>query len=515
MKKLLIYLCVIGSGLISYGQSRYAKVPEKSIYVNMNTPKDKEDVKFKYFIVNEEDKEDVTNIKTFDLKQGYTNVYMNWLNPLQYQLKWSDTTVVDPRTESLKEFISLLTGQFGSPVTGLNKKNESANQPTENAGRSFEGDKIKEFKKRAQLTTSEGTKFYQPEEGFSSTKLMSLYFTIENGFDSLKSAEDDVKKLNELLKELKGLDTLNDSKIGENIKKAFNSLYNLEDPTRASSTADAIKFDDWEKRIQKMETSISLLKDRHLNNRLVSSDEFLNNYTVTIATEFVDEVKKKNENYKTLIAQLKTFKEQIKNSVKNKTSIDGYYYVKDFNLEEDKMILSELTVTKTELNFDDLEKNKSEKFGATKFTFRNYDPVDIFVSTGVAYASTTLKGFGVSTNDDGDLVVSADDIKANTPVTALFLNFQTLNHSRTIAPLLQLGVDPTKKRPFLLAGGGFSIARAKFALTGGAIWTWQADLDELSVGDVIESTTDLENDLTYTFKKWSPVGGYLGIQLNF
>jgi hypothetical protein len=137
----------------------------------------------------------------------------------------------------------------------------------------------------------------------------------------------------------------------------------------------------------------------------------------------------------------------------------------------------------------------------------------VAVSAGIFYSQATLKGFGVSTNNN-QMSVTEDNIDKNTAVTATFLNLCFNLGSRYFSPLFQWGIDPTKKHPYLLAGVGFSIPAAKFAISGGPLWTWDASLNKLSVGSTVLSTTDLDKDIKYKFYG-KPKGWYLGLQFNF
>ncbi|MCU0440674.1 MAG: hypothetical protein MUC49_22495 [Raineya sp.] len=132
---------------------------------------------------------------------------------------------------------------------------------------------------------------------------------------------------------------------------------------------------------------------------------------------------------------------------------------------------------------------------------------------GQLYSSSTLKGYGVSNSTSGQFTVTEDDITKGSLVTAIFLNFNFGLGSRYFAPITQIGIDPTKKRPFLLLGGGFSIPNVRIAITSGPIWTWNPSLGKLSVGQTISSTNDLEKDIQYKFNI-QPKGWYLGIQYN-
>ncbi len=67
----------------------------------------------------------------------------------------------------------------------------------------------------------------------------------------------------------------------------------------------------------------------------------------------------------------------------------------------------------------------------------------------------------------------------------------------------------------MLLGGGVFIPASKFAISGGAVFTWQQSLKTLKVGDSVKSTTDLQNDIEYGLFDIRSKGWYLGILYNF
>ena len=124
-----------------------------------------------------------------------------------------------------------------------------------------------------------------------------------------------------------------------------------------------------------------------------------------------------------------------------------------------------------------------------------------------------LNGYGTEINDAGELLVVEDNIDKNTLLVGLFLNLNIDIGSRYLHPLIQIGVDPTKDKPYLLFGGGFEIYKSTLSITGGPIWTWEENLDLLKVGDQITSENVLKEDVKYKFQT-KPRGFYLGLNIN-
>lgn len=210
---------------------------------------------------------------------------------------------------------------------------------------------------------------------------------------------------------------------------------------------------------------------------------------------------------------LKTYRELLTNSLKDASNdFSGHYREDKLTLPKRKSISVDVKLTKRKLN-DDLTLEDEGEAKEYKLLVERFDFITPKVGMGMFFGSTTLRGFGVANNENGEQVVTEDNIDANNPVAGAFLNLHFDIGTQFLAPLIQIGVDPTKERPFLLAGGGFKILDI-FSLTGGPIWTWEAELGSLSVGDVVESTSALEQDIGYKFQS-SPSGFYIGLNYSF
>ena len=305
------------------------------------------------------------------------------------------------------------------------------------------------------------------------------------------------------------LDSLN-SNVNQRIDEIFMQLYNIQSPTEVLNTI--FSCEQKEKEIDNIFDTIERLKgeiNQKISNNSVSDkieiDNFLKKITVNL------------EKNKLLIKKLTPLMDMLKNSIKEESVnplTKGFYKVKTISFEDGKKFETALTVTEFKYDSNTKEYNKDKEVNTSKLIFQKYDYFALSVSTGIFYSSSTLNYYGVSTASDGTLTVSEDNITKSSPVTAVFLNFNFGIGSRYFAPLAQIGIDPTKKRPFLLVGLGFSIPSAKIAFSAGPLWTWNPTLNKLSLGETITSTTVLEKDIIYKFDL-KPKGWYLGIQYNF
>jgi len=446
-------------------------------------------------------KKNVDESMTFALKDDNScNIYLKWVNPLKYKLTWKDTTYIDERDKAINDFIDLLVAQFGSPVTSLNKS---------------ESKSLISKSTKATLTAATGLTELDIPDGFNNTDLTMLYIQLRSNENLL--TEEERKKLNEITKSISELDTKIATNISKEVDGVFTELLALNDASNVSNIVteketQIKKYDDLYIELETLQKTI--VKSI---SELTLTDKLLNSYTKTIVSKFIDQTTTTITSNKNLTGKLKPVVEIVKNSLNDEssnTATKGFYRIRSVGFEDGKKLQTSLTITEFEYRKETKEFSKKSDVLNKSLTFQKYDFFAISVSTGLLYSNTTLKGYGVSNGTSGQFTVTEDDITKSSPVTAVFLNFNFGIGSRYFAPLTQIGIDPTKKRPFLLLGGGFSIPSARIAFTGGPIWTWNPSLDKLSVGQTISSTTDLEKDIQYKFDV-QPKGWYLGIQYNF
>lgn len=445
-------------------------------------------------------KKNVDESMTFALKDDNScNIYLKWVNPLKYKLTWKDTTYIDERDKAINDFVNLLVAQFGTPVTSLQK----------------EETKALIAKSTPAPLPANATALYIPLNGFNNTDLTFLYLQLRSNQNLL--TDDERKNLNAITKTIEELDEEISIDISKEVDVIFTELIALNSPSNVVNTvelkeADIKKYEDKYANIEKLQKSII-----ESISELTLTDKLLNSYVKTIVSKFVDQTTTTITSNKNLTNKLKPVLEIVKNSVNDESTnvaTKGYYRLRSVRFEDGKKLQTSLTITEFEYKKETKEISKKSDVLNKSLTFQKYDFFAISVSTGLFYSNTTLKGYGVSNGTSGQFTVTEDDINKSSPVTAVFLNFNFGIGSRYFAPLTQIGIDPTKKRPFLLLGGGFSIPSARIAFTGGPIWTWNPTLDKLSVGQTISTTTDLEKDIQYRFDV-KPKGWYLGIQYNF
>tara|TARA_R110002167_G_scaffold74193_2_gene207799 strand:+ start:3073 stop:4515 length:1443 start_codon:yes stop_codon:yes gene_type:complete len=479
--KYLFYLLVFFSLSIN-AQNNQTRILDNDENIFIKFDKDKTSV-----FVNQDNYSDVSFLKEtnkFPLKKNYVNVYVEWLNPLKYIIVIKDSTYTNPTDVAVREYISQLTSNFSSQIPKAESVSSSstsgvaATPAVKNCSVDFSNKHLIDYLvfigARINRDTTEICKFSKSLEVIEDYELST-----------------DLSKTHEFLNKLFNTDS-------------YNSFLTLEKSigrflTNLTKERDEILFNI--KTAEKENVKLyNTSPDRHIKNRV---DNFLNEQK-----KIIEEIDK----YISILGKQSTIVKNHKPSITiNKTD---YFLLDNLRINNDKEVLVSISQKKNKIEKVDFKISEESVLFKQDFTINKYDFIKPSIGTGVFFSSTNLNSFGVSSNDQGELMVTEEVINKNQIVTGLFLNLNFDVNSRFLEPLLQLGIDPTKKNPFLLIGAGFAIPTSKFAITGGPIWTWNAELDGISVGDTVESTSQLEDKTSFKFDI-EPKGYYLGLVYNF
>jgi len=181
-----------------------------------------------------------------------------------------------------------------------------------------------------------------------------------------------------------------------------------------------------------------------------------------------------------------------------------------------KIKLQTITVNTSgmELKNDEIVASDKKQFMQKTIRFRRYQLLIPEVSAGIAYSFLRFPKYGTTTDAAGNSIVSSagEDVFKKLNFTAM-INWVLYAHS-DVLPFIQIGVGAKTDYPILLTGAGlrFNVGGKTVALSVGAASTWVKDLNKLHIGDHVAGTSDLEKDLTYTFKAPKL---YAGFQYNF
>jgi len=423
-------------------------------------------------------------------KKNNINVYMEWLNPLRYKLTWKDSLIDDERYTAVNTFMELLKTAFAadlnilsSPGSGL-PNSTPVTDSTEILGRNYHDKDL-------------------------------LLWLIHFRSNKSHFTPPEIRRINSLALKIKALDDSNNINISTLATKIYSALFNYS--TLSDLNGDIANQEEeysfFETHFTSVTTNIKKINDEL--SLIKINDEMLQSYLSAVINNYLIEVESKMKTNKIIVSKLKIIIDIIKASTNNKSKNMGkteHFYNRSIEFEDGKKMETTLNISEYEFIKDSLSYKKKDNIFTKSFTFKKYDIFQITSSTGIFYGNVTLNGFGIANNTDGSFKITEDNVSKGLPVTAIFLNIN-FAQSDYFSPIIQLGLDPTKKRPFLLFGAGFSIPAARIAFSGGPIWTWNQTLDTLTVGQSISSTTELETDIKYQFEI-KPKGWYLGIQYN-
>jgi len=508
----MLIVAILSFGIMTgYGQkglrSQGEKFSGKVIYYEFDG------TALHFFKERNDSKEKMGDVKSFSLKGNYTNLYFKWLNPLIYKLTWKDSSYTDNRDQAINDFVKLLTGQFGSAVTDLNADRQSKSLTLLSEAVPV----VKGGAKAAAPAKGPARPEIKIDKGFVNLDLTLLYLQLR--VNSPQLSVDEINAINNLTPKIIDFErSYSNQDISTSINGAFSDLSSEEDPGEAKTMVgvqrSAIKgyrdgFKKEESDRQKIAATAAAIDIK---------DPLLHTIFTTSIAKFIDQSTADEGKDKALTDKLSGILDIFDASFKNESigpnAQPGFFKVRDVSLEDGKELATMLTISKYSINADTKESVKVNDAGKIKLVFNKYDIIDVTISAGIFYSNATFKSYGVAPAGDNQFTVTEEEINRNTAVTALFCNLNFGIGSRYFAPVVQLGIDPTKKSPFLLLGGGFSIPAARFAITGGGVWSWNQSLQHLTVGQTISSTSDLEKDVKNNFDV-KPKGYYVGVQYNF
>lgn len=498
------FLLLLGNSMVAHSQQKFMRI--KGIKVSKtNINFDASDDQLSW--LKSEDgtaaPRDISKeSQTFTLTDNYANINFRWKNPLKYKYLWKDSVYDDEQQVAMREFFKLVTPLFNAPSSATTEGNKSLSL--------------------AEINAAQAKNPLVVKGGFKDYDLVLLYTQLT--LNQANFSEDERKALNKFTIKLKDLEDSDIEDYKGKAKKDFINLFNITDPAEVTkASADGVadiaaeNLKAWNSSLDKNADKYKSVKEAFAEITL--SDALFNSLFQGGIAKYLEKSQELNASNRAVLSKMGPIIEQVKKSVSGKSTafkfgqLNDMVRIRTVDLEEGKVLQTALTVDQYKISTDGLSIEKEKSFTNKKLIFRSYDPINFSISTGLFYGSTTLQGFGTATTN-GEMTVTQDTIHKNSAVTALFGNFTLGIGSRYIAPTVQLGIDPTKKRPFLLLGGGLAFPVASIALTAGGIWAFEPTLDKLKPGDKITSTTDLEKDIKHNFKV-EPKGWYIGLQYNF
>lgn len=497
MKKITITIIMLFSSIYFYSQ-KASDVLENGIRIGSNNI-----IIYKYDPVNKVFKHDIArslgdvsnpvNFKTAE--NGYlylgandkVNIYVKPVNPLNY----SFTSTVEFSIDNINVGATEVLVSVGGIVAGVQKKSAdftAANKAVNNAASS---------KQRSNAVARVRTLSVEQCQDLDSIAIELL--AIET---ALK--KDQKLSINGIFTQLKTLDfaeeTATVSEFGkinaskEAIKKHFESISTkLSDVTTSINNVDCVTINNI---ILKMQLQL-----------------FVQNFT-----NIFNEQKKR---LTILDAIANKVGEAIKAYVKGggESGLKWASPLKEVPTKKGKISSYTLKVFESGYSFsttNEIIPSETKELASVDSKFRRFQRFVPEISAGTAYTFFKYKEYGTSTNEVGEQIVSAasENEITNLNVTSM-LNLTYYIENTNVNPFWQIGVGANSEIPSLLTGFGLRgvLGSKRICISGGIAMTWIKELQNLKLGDKVDGTTTIENDLKPTFS-WPPKP-YIGFQYNF
>ncbi len=411
----------------------------------------------------------------FQVKSDEYNLYANFLNPLEFTLNTSAKSFDDELFVASKEF-STSSAESIIKLQTSGKRNKPIVNPPSNL--TLEPQLIEMYL----VITGQKKDFFQDNEQFwdaiGEINYSEYNDTIKSNFDLIFNNLKAIKNIGEIKKttidnqkKLEGISSMVE-KVNRGYKEALKQL-------------DEIEFE---------------LTDFYFKSYIKGKLEELGKEI----DEFNLITKDNATKYEKLEKLFKEIESKEHTSITNKFSI---HKILDLNQEK----RHEITLKANKINFNN--KGKTIKIDSSKTYIINVRKKTTFIpvlSSGVLYTNLSFPQYGTATNDAGETIVTRTEDEENEITIATYLNLYFNNNSKTPA-FLQFGIGPSKEKPLFFLGGGAELA-PNFTLSGGMVFTWFPELNDLKVGDLVTGTTMIEDDISFDFNIRPKF--YLGISID-
>ena len=468
------------------------------------------------YLIDKDEKEDfpLSNLDEFLIRGRNLNVYMEWLNPLKYEVDYKDTIQVDPSGKEVVDFLNILLGNLGTSLPNLSNTYGTTKQLLQT--------QLDKIPIQSSLRRGAVTKLKVPDE-IRSLVAMELIFEMHSQLVSdttIKLDQELVSVFNSFFDNLTKSDSLLFVEKSTSIKLCIHSLFhtrNKEEVENAIKQTSVVieeltKYQNEVARVKKdLDTGLGELKKEDLG--------LLNYYIPIKLSAHFNQIKDKSQLYESKAQRLKDLIKILEDSVKEARKEAGneekmFRKIGQVQLGIGKVSELSFNVNENSLSSDSME-IKSNRSSSTKLILKRRRVVVPTVSAGVMYKfNESVNNFSTAPNSENQLMVVNDTVTNSGLTTALFLNLMFFP-DRDVAGYFQIGVDPAGSNSNILLGigGSFIVDKKRFGISFGSTFSTRQELSTLSVGSIVSSPLELEKDIQKPkalFKQW-----YMGLQYNF
>lgn len=509
--KLTLVLCVIFH-FLSYSQDdgifdRINGVPIKnSIYLYLD-----KDRNFYYSIDDEQRPHSLDDGSYFNIKNIHRNdfqIYIQFYNPLRNNLTSSQKDIADPAYQALSDFISKLPSGVTKTAEDVasDKSSIDVSGTTDIEISVLLNEWIFKFVNLIDPNYIKGKKL---EDNYNSVvKILNGIAKTEKflfgSFTTPETNAGDERNLSDWVK-FSGTNLYNAEDNYENFLKILNESSLLQDALKNYQSTGKKNFDavvqlltnDFDKQIGPLIAFEEDTAGKITNN--VNGRKSFKDYSIAFAktiatntqTQFsVQEatITRHNE----LIKKLTTFCDDFKGeNIGGKIYSKGYKKAYSYKLDWKTKTMKSFTFDTKGLNEDGSDIMKSDK--TTSIIVAKKLGVYSFVSTGILYTNFSYPQYAVSTDNNVNTVAKTGDVKVNVR-PAIFLNMLITTWD-PVYPFAQIGISTGVSDALFPVGIGVSFG-SSFSISGGVIFGYYKDLNQLEVGKPVKDDAALQSDLT-------------------
>tara|TARA_R110000868_G_C10933592_1_gene766549 strand:- start:24 stop:1580 length:1557 start_codon:yes stop_codon:yes gene_type:complete len=437
-------------------------------------------------------------------KKKKLNLFIKPLNPIRYKITTEKIQLEDKEYQEAQNALNQIMAYL-SPLVGLKEGEIGTELNSAPEFQTLSNSKASnDQKKKAKIEIL---------NKFKSTHLRLLKDIVEGEEKSIKKIKlIDFLSL-DFLKKIAALETVNQFDFNKSYKDILNSLLSLEylhsyeiefegELKKVKDSYDAIN--------KKLNDGNNLVENFVIPNEMIENDYgYLNSGIYSL----LDQTKEQNKEYQELSGSFNGLFKVLDEWLKKIKKYNGFYPIGDIKVTDGKIDGIQLKIEKIDVDVKEsnLKYGPSKEF-KEKITFKKFRRFVFEVRPGIAYVTNlSFPNYIVETNDEGqNLLAKGDDEQFDRLNLQVMLNANYNIENSPILPFLQIGVGPSTKYPIFFTGGGFRILE-RFNISFGGAWTWINELDELSVGEIVDDQAQIEDDLSFQFTNKPRF--YIGLQM--
>ncbi|SFH38989.1 hypothetical protein [Pontibacter chinhatensis] len=478
---------------------------ENNIYLKWDSNKNGNKGALRYSIENPYEWHDLDEDLIFNVRNQHRNnfkIYTEFYNPLKFSIKSTSKDLDDPAYQAISEFISNLPASTAvvasslqpnfAPTTfitkdGTNlteiKKTILLNEWVYEFIKALDIDSVSKYSggynvlaEKINLITQADDYFFNDFIANNIPELINNQYTYTGWIKKRSEVLFNVDNNYTTFRQELGIST----KVNENLKsKQENAIKSIDKLIQLLSTefdSEISKFivPSRKEAFKKYSSSTAFLLSNNKKTMLEESNIALKGYT-----ELLDKLTAHTNKFTKEICDM-----QGKNC-------NNYHEDYDLKLDWKSQKMKEFNYKVTALDISGSEVENSN-YNAS-FVVGKKHRLYPYISTGLLYTGFSYPNYSITTENGKNEVAIVGETKVNLR-PAMFLNFLFTNWDN-ILPFMQLGVSTGVNDAIFPIGAGVSVGRS-FSISGGTMFGYRKELDNLKLGGEVRDEAQLQSDLT-------------------